>query len=81
MKPRELGLEKPNILIREKDSTIRITSDVFVKDLYLFTKGKELTIPDNYMDLEPDEPIELKTATGIKSLEQIQYLSLYDTKH
>lgn len=81
VKPRELGLEKPNILIREKDSTIRITSDVFVKDLYLFTKGKELTIPDNYMDLEPDEPIELKTATGIKSLEQIQYLSLYDTNH
>lgn len=76
-RPKDLVLYKPTLRIRQSDHHISIETDVFVKDLYLFTKEKELAIPDNYIDLEPDEPIELKTATGIKS-EQIQYLSLYD---
>lgn len=78
VKPKELLLYRPDIHIRQKNGSIHITSDVFVKDLYLFTKEKELSLPDNYMDLEPNEPIELKVPAGAKLSGQIQYLSLYD---
>ncbi len=78
VKPKELLLYKPHILIRQKDNSIRITSDVFVKDLYVYTKENALAIPDNYMDLEPDEPIELKTPAGTNISALIEYLSLYD---
>lgn len=78
VKPKELLLYRPSIRIGQKDSSISITSDVFVKDLYLYTKEGDLAIPDNYMDLEPGEPAEIRTSSGIKLSEQIQYLSLYD---
>jgi beta-mannosidase len=78
-KPKELVLYKPTISIRQTDSSVSITSDVFVKDLYLFTEKGELLIPDNYFDLEPNESIEMKAYSGgIYLSEQIQYLSLYD---
>lgn len=81
VKPKELVLYKPTLHIKLTDNSINIQSDVFIKDLYLYTKEKELAIPDNYIDIEPNEPTEIKIFSSVKISEQIQYLSLYDINH
>jgi len=81
VKPKELTLYKPTINLTQTDDIIKISSDVFVKDLYLFTKKGEPIISDNYFDVEPNQSIELKINKGIELSKQIQYISLYDINH
>ena len=81
VKPKELTLYKPTINFTQTDAIIKISSDVFVKDLYLFTEKGEPIISDNYFDVEPNQSIELKINKGIELSEQIQYISLYDINH
>lgn len=81
VKPKDLVLHKPAIRISQTNKSIKIESDVFVKDFYLYSKGKELDLPDNYMDIEPNQPVEIKIYPRPQLPEQIQYLSLYDITH
>lgn len=81
VKPKELKLHKPNINITHTNSVIKITSDVFVKDLYLFNNVEDLHLSDNYFDIEPNETIEIDTKIGVELLKQIQHISLYDINH
>jgi len=81
VKPKELKLHKPNINITLTNSVIKITSDVFVKDLYLYDDLEDLQLSNNYFDVEPNETIEIETKLGIELLKQIQHISLYDVNH
>ncbi|MFN8117551.1 MAG: glycoside hydrolase family 2 protein [Bacteroidia bacterium] len=81
VKPKELLLHKPNIQISNTKNVIKITSDVFVKDLYLYNNLGDLQLSNNYFDVEPNETIEVETKLGIELLKQIQYISLYDINH
>lgn len=81
VKPKELKLHKPNINITLTNSVIKITSDVFVKDLYLYDDLEDLQLSNNYFDVEPNETIEIETKLGIELLKQIQYISLYDINY
>lgn len=81
VKPKELTLYKPTIKFTQTDFTIKINSDVLVKDLYLFTEKGEPIISDNFIDLEPNQFVELKTTLGVEELKQLQHISLYDINH
>ncbi len=81
VKPKELKLHKPNINITLTNSVIKITSDVFVKDLYLYDDLEDLQLSNNYFDVEPNETIEIQTKLGIELSKQIQHISLYDVNH
>ena len=81
VKPKELALYKPNIQISNTKNVIKLTSDVFVKDLYLYNNLGDLQLSNNYFDVEPNETIEVETKLGIELLKQIQYISLYDINH
>ena len=71
-------MHKPNINITRTNSGIKITSDVFVKDLYLYNNAEDLRLSNNYFDIEPNETIEIDTKLGVELLKQIQHISLYD---
>jgi hypothetical protein len=49
--------------------------------LYLFTEKGEPVISDNFIDLEPNQFVELKTTLGVEELKQLQHISLYDINH
>jgi beta-mannosidase len=81
VKPKEIALQKPNLNITHDNGLIKITSDLFVKDLYLYNKDEDLGLSNNYFDVEPNETIEVPTNLGIELSKQIQYISLYDINH
>ncbi len=81
VKPKELLLYQPTIQVTQTGQTLNIYSDVLVKDLYLYTEKVEPIISDNYIDIEPNQSIELKTNLGMEELEQILHISLYDVNH
>lgn len=59
--PKDLYLEFPafDIIIDQELQKISITSDVFVKNLYLYTETSELKLSDNFFDLLPNAPKEI----------------------
>jgi hypothetical protein len=81
VKPKELALYKPTIKFTQTDTTIKINSDVLVKDLYLFSEKGDPVISDNFIDVEPNQFVELKTTLGVEELKQLQHISLYDINH
>jgi beta-mannosidase len=78
VKPKDIVLNKPNISITQTGHIMKIKSDVFVKDFYLFYSD-QLIYHDNCFDIEPDKQIEINL--GVELKEQIQYISLYDINH
>ena len=83
VKPKDLLLKSPEIKIDysiEKNCLL-ISSKTFVKDLYLYSNDANISFSDNYIDIEPNQIIEIKTNVGMELSKQIQYISLYDINH
>ncbi len=78
VKPKDIVLIKPNISITQTAHVLKIKSDVFVKDFYLFYSD-QLIFHENCFDIEPDKQIEINL--GVELKEQIQHISLYDINH
>lgn len=75
--PKELKLPKPNLNISYTDEfgTIKIKSPVLVKNLYI----KNLGFTEyNYMDVEPNEELELTVLPFGKTNQKLTFISLYD---
>ncbi len=79
-KPKSLRLPETDIrLVRLSETALEIRSNVFVKDLYLY--ADQLTeLDDNYFDLEPFQPKQIRCKNGSKlpDVKEIQHLSLKD---
>jgi beta-mannosidase len=77
--PKELNLIKPNITIEWNGTTsVTVSSQTFVKDLYLFTENEELNLSDNFLDIEPGKRIVLNLILPANNTGTIKFLSLYD---
>ncbi len=64
-----------NITKQENQFTIKLTSEVLQKDVYLFT-DVEGTFSDNFFDIKPNETITVIFSTVADEIGQIQYKSL-----
>ena len=83
VKPNKLQLQTPDITINfsKEKNCLMVSSKTFVKDLYMYSNNPEITLSDNYFDLEPNQTIEIKSNVGMELYKQIQYISLYDINH
>jgi len=83
VKPKALQLQMPeiNIQFSKEKKCLLLSSQTFVKDLYLYSNDTNISFSDNYIDLEPNLIIEIKTNVGMELYKQIQYISLYDINH
>ena len=83
VKPKALQLQMPeiNIQFSKEKKCLLLSSKTFVKDLYLYSNDTNISFSDNYIDLEPNQIIEIKTNVGMELYKQIQYISLYDINH
>ena len=83
VKPKDLQLPAPetSLTYSKEKNCLLVTSKNHVKDFYLFSNNPQITFSDNYFDIEPNQIIEITTNIGAESLNQIQYLSLYDINH
>jgi beta-mannosidase len=83
VKPKQLKFEFPeiNIQFSKEKKCLLISSKTFVKDLCLYSADGNITFSDNYIDIEPNQIIEIKTNVGMELYKQIQYISLYDINH
>ena len=79
-KPKELKLLDPEIKIElsKQKNTLLISSKNFVKDLYLYSNNSKMQFSDNFFDIEPNQPIEVKSELGIKLYNEIKYISLFN---
>ena len=78
VKPKDLALEKPTILIKKLDDlTIEITSDILAKNVYLST-DENTHFSDNYFDVLPNKVYKI---TLSKPSEEINVKSLFETIH
>ncbi|MBB4805050.1 beta-mannosidase [Chryseobacterium defluvii] len=74
VKPKDLKLIKPNILVRKISSTeIEISTDVLAKDVYLLG---DTHFSDNFFDLLPRTSKRIKLS---KPLEKVELMSLWNT--
>ena len=82
-KPKQLELQTPEITINfsKEKNCVLVSSKTFVKDLYLYSDKSDVTFSDNYIDLEPNQIVEIKTNVGMTLYKQIQYISLYNINH
>ena len=82
-KPKSLQLQAPeiSIMFSKEKKCLLISSKTFVKDLYLYSNDINSSFSDNYIDIEPNQIIEIKTNVGMELYKQIQYISLYDINH
>jgi beta-mannosidase len=85
-KPKELQLQRPQILIIEpfcdKEQCFSLCSDVLVKDVFISIEGEDIQLSDNYFDLFPNEvkTIYLPKGVRVKRLQKkIKIRSLIDT--
>jgi beta-mannosidase len=83
VKPKALQLQMPeiNIQFSKEKKCLLLSSKTFVKDLYLYSNDTNISFSDNFIDLEPNQIIEIKTNVGMELYKQIQYISLYDINH
>lgn len=83
VKPNKLQLQTPDITINfsKEKNCLMVSSKTFVKNLYMYSNNPEITFSDNYIDLEPNQTIEIKSNIGMGLYKQIQYISLYDINH
>lgn len=73
-KPKDLKLQKSNIIIKKISPTeIEISTDVLAKDVYLIGDAH---FSDNFFDLLPKTS---KRITLSKALEKVEVMSLFDT--
>jgi beta-mannosidase len=78
VKPKELKLLKPTIHISHTGQKLKISSNVFVKDLYLYSDKFDLKLSNNYIDIEPNQVVEIDTELGIELYKHIKHISLYN---
>lgn len=80
VKPKDLKLQDPNIKISysQDKRSLLITSKSFTKDLCLYSVNSALEFENNFVDIEPNEPTEIKLKSGIKFSTEIKQISLYD---
>ena len=59
--PKDLILKVPQFTLNvdEKNNRITISSNVYAKNVYLYTAGQELKLSDNFFDLLPSAPKEI----------------------
>ena len=83
VKPKELKLQAPELTINysKEKHCLLLSSKAFIKDLYLHSNNPNITFSDNYIDIEPNQIIEIKTNIGMELYKQIKYISLYDINH
>ncbi len=76
--PKNLKLTniKPEISYNPSFGIIKIKSTKLIKNLYL--SCNEAIFTKNYFDLEPNEEVEIKSKSIIKSVEEIKFMSLND---
>lgn len=81
--PKALKLYKPELKIElSKDrKSLYVSSQTFVKDLYLFSENPLVEFENNFIDLEPGKPEIIRLKTGIKFLAEIKTISLYDVNN
>jgi len=84
--PKDLDLKKPDIKVTAVQNSngyeLKLTTNIFAKDVYLSFKNKEGFFMDNYFDLFPGKVklVELKTANVIKDFDKkIKIISLVDS--
>lgn len=77
--PKNLALPKSKISILLIDSlTLEISSDVFVKDLFLYKPSANLQLDENYFNVEAGKKKRVKVLTKQESMKstEIKYLTL-----
>lgn len=83
VEPKDLNLSKPeiNFKIEESDSNsvLVVTSDVFVKSVFLSSEKGSVTFKDNYFDLLPGVPHRVPYVGKLVSVDKIVALSLYES--
>ena len=76
VKPKDLKLRKPTIVITKIDDlTIEVSSDVLAKNVYL-SSDENTFFSDNYFDVLPNQKIQIKLSKAVK---EIRSKSLFDT--
>ena len=77
--PKYLSLPKATVLLEKLDDyTLRISSKVFVKDVYLYGIDEYLEMTDNYLDIDPgaQKTIRLRSKKKLPDISRIGYLVL-----
>lgn len=78
-KPKDLSLQTPMLKIKHISlKEIEISSDVLVKNLYLYYPDKELLLSDNFFDLVPGEKKIIEIQENGIDLNKIRMRSLVD---
>lgn len=80
VKPKELQLQEPKLKIEfsKEHQSLSVSSQVFVKDLYLYSDDPSVEFDDNFIDLEPNTVKEIKLKSGFKFYKEIKHISLFD---
>lgn len=81
VKPKDIKLYEPevNLQLSPDHKKIRISSKTFVKDLYLFTQDRAIALENNFIEIEPDKPVEIQLPYGMSDWnKEIKHVSLYD---
>lgn len=83
VKPKELKLYEPGLKMElsEDGKALYVSSNKFVKDLYLYSINSTIHFEDNFLDLEPGRVTVIKLEAGIKFLNEIKHISLYDVNN
>ncbi len=79
VKPKELLLYDPGISIELSTGrdTLSISAKHFAKDLYLFSDQQELSLSDNFINIEPGQTVKLCAGQKLKPGTTLKYFSLY----
>jgi beta-mannosidase len=79
-KPKGLKLFKPNVKITLSGdrASLIVSTNVFTKDFFLFSDQPGLKFSDNFFDLEPEKPVEIKLNRPLLAKNTIKYFSLFN---
>lgn len=82
-KAKDIRLKKPVITFKYdiKQSCLLVTSNTYVKDLFLFSSDSGFKPLNNYVDIEAGETVKIKMISTKTPISVVQYISLFEAQN